>query len=259
MGTKLTHAPVYFVLAQVRFNPVAALDNFAPEIQDQLRLNGYPDQQKKTISTFNLNMASSLQAMTPERQELYTAWNMEQTAGFVLDSKSLSFQTTDYSVYEEFLNAFAVGLRVVHEVIGLAFRESIGIRYLDAVYPFDNDALTQYIQNSVLGMYGKLDGSMRQSFSETTHENDGGLLVSRAITEDGPVRFPPDLQTFELKLAERFGVQKGLHTILDTDASKNERIQFDVEDIIQQLAALKEEVSASFKKTVTPYALEKWK
>ena len=43
MGRKMNNAPVYFALAQVKFNQLAALDNYIPAVQDSLRKAGYPD------------------------------------------------------------------------------------------------------------------------------------------------------------------------------------------------------------------------
>ena len=37
MSKKMSRAPVYLALAQVRFNRLLALDNYAPTIQEALR------------------------------------------------------------------------------------------------------------------------------------------------------------------------------------------------------------------------------
>ena len=38
----MSNAPVYYALAQARFNPVAAMSKYVDQIQDRLRREGYP-------------------------------------------------------------------------------------------------------------------------------------------------------------------------------------------------------------------------
>ena len=57
MGKKMKNAPVYFVLAQVRFNPLLTLDSYVPAIQETLRKAGYADFSKLMMATVNFNLA----------------------------------------------------------------------------------------------------------------------------------------------------------------------------------------------------------
>ena len=63
MGRKLSQAPVFFTLVQVRFNPILALDSYVPKIQDELRRQGYPDAQKGVMATFNLNVGQTVEVV----------------------------------------------------------------------------------------------------------------------------------------------------------------------------------------------------
>src|ERR1035437_2350134 len=105
---KMRHAPVYFTLAQARFNPILALDSYVPKIQDQLRRQGFPDTQTVMVATFNLNMAqptdagSRPQSLPVSQAARYTFLTMDKTAGFILDQGSLSFQTAEYDVFDGF-------------------------------------------------------------------------------------------------------------------------------------------------------------
>jgi uncharacterized protein (TIGR04255 family) len=40
MARKMTRAPVYFAIMQARFNPILALDSYAPQIQERFRKHG---------------------------------------------------------------------------------------------------------------------------------------------------------------------------------------------------------------------------
>src|SRR6516164_980213 len=113
VGQKLTQAPVYFTLAQVRFNPVFALDSYVPKIQDQLRRQGYPDTKKGMLTTFNLNVGNPAEGAIPQvpvsQTTRYTFSNINKTEGFILDQASLSFQTTEYDIFESFAEMFLMG------------------------------------------------------------------------------------------------------------------------------------------------------
>lgn len=57
MGKKMENAPVYYVLAQVRFNAVLALEQYVPAIQDSLRKMGFPDYEKAVVATLSEDLA----------------------------------------------------------------------------------------------------------------------------------------------------------------------------------------------------------
>ena len=42
MSERMSNAPVYYALAQARFNPIAAMSKYIEQIQDRLRQEGYP-------------------------------------------------------------------------------------------------------------------------------------------------------------------------------------------------------------------------
>jgi uncharacterized protein (TIGR04255 family) len=94
MGQKMNNAPVYFAIVQARFNPILALDSYAPVIQDNLRRHGFPDAQQGTLNTFNLTLnpqIGSAQGEVPiSRVTRYNFLNTEKTAGFILDQGALS-------------------------------------------------------------------------------------------------------------------------------------------------------------------------
>ena len=141
MGTKMRAAPVYFTIAQVRFNPILSLNTYAPQIQERLRKEGFPDAQKGFLATINLNVnvAPSSEGSSPQipmaQSALYLFGNMERTSGFILDQGALSFQTTEYDVFETLLTDFLKGLQAVNDAVSLSYIDRIGLRYLDAVFP----------------------------------------------------------------------------------------------------------------------------
>jgi uncharacterized protein (TIGR04255 family) len=262
VGQKLRQAPVYFTLAQVRFNPVLALDSYVPKIQDHLRRQGYPDAKKGMLATFNLNVDNRAEGGAPQvpvsQTMRYAFSTIAKTEGFILDPASLSYQTTEYGTFEDFAEKFLRGLEIVHQAISLSYTDRIGLRYLDAVYPKENEHLSEYLSEAVLGLYGRLDGSLVHAFSETVIKNDARTVVARTILQNGPIGFPPDLQPIELQLPERFQNLKGLHAILDTDGSRGHRDIFDLNQIKAHLSEVHSVVIEAFKAIVTERAVQIW-
>jgi uncharacterized protein (TIGR04255 family) len=258
----MRQAPVYFTLVQARFNAILALDSYVPKIQDQLRVQGFPDTQKGVLATFNLNVGAPGEASPPQvpvsQMTRYTFGNMDRTAGFILDQGSLSLQTTNYDTFESFSETFLNGLKIVHEVVNLGYTDRIGVRYLDAVYPKKDEDLSEFLNEAVLGLYGRLDGDLVHAFSETFVRSGSVNVIARTIVQSGPIGFPPDLQPMGLMVAERFRVLNGPHAILDTDGSRDHRDAFDLRQIETHLFEVHSAVIKAFKATVTLRAVQNW-
>lgn len=262
MGQKMTHAPVYFAIVQARFNPIMALDSYAPQIQEQFRKHGFPDAQKGVLATVNLSQAAPADGGTPQvpvsQATRYTFCNMDKTAGFILDPGALSFQTTEYDVFETFSAQFQSGLKAVHEAVELSYTDRIGFRYLDAVFPRANENLADYLSPCVLGLADKFGGSSLYSFSETKLRSGEANILARVMIQDGAVGFPPDLLPQILNLAERFKVLGGRHAILDTDGAFEGRESFNLDRVSNRLDTIHREIAKAFSATVTPDAIKAW-
>lgn len=264
MGQKMKNAPVYFTIAQVRFNPILSLETYLPSIQESFRKLGYEDFKTTIVTAFNLVIAASgdgsTQEIPPTQKVLrYTFANMESTRGFILEQNALSFQATDYDQFETFSGALMEGLDLLNKAVGIGYTERIGVRYLDAVYPRGDEKLTQYLEQEMMGLTAKLEGELLHSFSETMTRAPVGTMVSRAVIQGGTIGFPPDLTPIGLIVAERFTRLDGLHAIIDTDGFYEGREKFDLQSIKTRLHSLHDEIWKSFKATVTTHAMSIWK
>ena len=56
-NVRMSNAPVYYVLAQIKFTPVKAMKKYVDDIQDALRLQGYPifESRESTQLKFEFN------------------------------------------------------------------------------------------------------------------------------------------------------------------------------------------------------------
>lgn len=256
----MANAPVMYTLTQVRFNQVLNLEKFLPEIQDRIRTAGYPDFRQETVNAFVAPpIGSNLQSFVPQLQAVtrYFFANAEGTSAFILENNAMSFQATEYEVFEAFSQQFLLGLKIVHSAIQLAYYERVGVRYLDAVVPRHDEQLSDYLNSEVLGF--KVAGKLTHSYTETVSQNGDVGLIARLLIQNGKVGLPLEISSpTALPLNERFTKVDGLHAVIDTDAFNESRQHFDIVNLAKILTSLHSEAVRAFKATVTPFALKVW-
>lgn len=263
MGKKMKNAPVYFTVAQVRFNPVLNMESYLPTIQERMRTTHFPDFKRETIQRLVIPFGAPADANQPAMPSLVPQarcifGNIKATTEFVLENNAIALQTTAYDTSETFFKILLDGLTIIHDALHLDFTERIGLRYFDAVLPKTNESLEQYLTPGVLGLSSKIGEKLVHSYSETVTMNTSGKLVSRVIIQDGKVGLPPEIAPLAPSINAKFAERKGQHAILDTDAFYEQREAFDLEKIGSKLVALHAEIRKSFVATTTDFAREVW-
>ncbi len=259
MGTPLKNPPVYYTVAQVRFNPVLKLKAYLPDIQEGLRGRGYPDFRPESLFTVQFGPPGSAGAALQQAvTERFVFGNAEQTHSFVLAQDALTFQSTDYGHFEQFSESFLEGLATIHSAMRLDFVERVGLRYLDRIVPGTDERLEQYLAPEVLGTASRFDIQNAMSYAETRGERNEIKLVSRTILQTGPVGFPVDIGPVSLKIAPRFTADSGLHAVLDNDGFVERRETYSNEKVQMHLNAIHALISVAFRATVTDYAFQRW-
>lgn len=264
MGKKMSNAPVYFTVAQVRFNPVLSIEGYLSTIQDRMRIAGFPDFKRVDLKQLVVPFGSAGEGGQPPvpvflPQTHCIFGNRDGTTEFVLQANSLSFQITAYDTFESLLTTFIKGLNIVHEALKLDFTERVGLRYLDAVLPQEGESLSDYLTVEVLGLSQKLGRELLHSFNETVTVNLKGQLISRVIIQKGKVGLPPEISVLAPRVNSIFTQFEGLHAIVDTDAFVEQREPFNAQDIESKLNDFHDEIIKSFEATVTSHALSVWK
>ncbi|MCG8996703.1 TIGR04255 family protein [Laribacter hongkongensis] len=263
MGRKLNNAPVYYTVAQVQFNPILNLEGYIPAIQAKMREAHFPDFKQEVFQHLVLPFGGmehgqmAAPAVTPQSRYLFG--NIAGNALFLLETNTLSFQSTDYDTFETFSEELLKGLEILHDALHLDFVERIGLRYLDAVQPSkEGESLLDFLVPEVLGLALSSEGQLLHSVSETTVATPAGQLVSRVIIRHGQIGLPMELSSFAPSINPRFTQRQSLHAIIDTDASIIQREVFELAKVEARLTALHEEIDKSFKATVTAPALASW-
>lgn len=263
MRKKLTNAPVYYTVAQVRFNPVLDLDGYIAAIQSKMREAHFPDYKKEVFQQIVLPFGGGEQgqmaAPTITPQARYQFGDIAGRTLFLLENNALSFQTASYDTFDTFSKIFLNGLSMLHEALRLDFVERIGLRYLDAVQPSKaGETLREFLVPEVLGLALRGEGQLQHSVSETIVLTSAGQLVSRVFIRNGRVGLPIELVGFAPTIDARFTQHESLHAIVDTDASISQREVFDLSKVKVQMTALHDEIVKSFKAMVTEHAMAAW-
>lgn len=258
MGTPLKNPPVYFTVAQVRFNPLLKLADYLPSIQEGLRKAGYPAFTAHSTIALQFMVQGGQTVPQPVPREQFLFANVEQTHCFVLSSDALTFQSTNYGTYELFSEAFLKGLALVHEVVTFDFTDRVGLRYLDHVFPKAGDSLSLYLAPEVQGLSVRLGGQSVHSYSEALNVVGDVKLRARVVIQDGGLAFPPDLLPQGMAVQARFAQAQGMHAILDTDGFVEGRKLFSLDDVGHHLQDIHEVIGDAFRATVTDHARAVW-
>src|SRR6185312_2713096 len=143
MGTRMRHAPVFYTLVQVTFNPVMQMADYVPKMQERLRHEGFPDfeavQQRRIALKVKVEGEGSPEISTEKGPQIWSFQDASKTAGYLLQPNALVYHTTAYETFDVFGRRLVDGLGLVHEIVGLSFIERIGLRYLDAVAPKEGE------------------------------------------------------------------------------------------------------------------------
>lgn len=263
MGKKMSNAPVYFTVAQIRFNPILNLDSYVSTIQPKMKDLKFSDYRQENMQRLVLPIGGgdvgqmSSPSLVPHSRFIFG--DRDGLSNFVLENNSIAFQTTAYDTFEMFSKTLLAGLGVVHGTLGLDFTERVGLRYLDAVQPEQaSESLSDYLIPEVLGLSRSIGGNLEHSVSETLTSRDSCRLISRVIIQDGQVGLPPELVIVAPKVNPRFTQSQGLYAIIDSDAFSEQRESFDLAKIEQHLMVLHEEIKKSFEATITAHARKVW-
>lgn len=261
MGEKLVNAPVFLTAAQVRHNPILTLDDYAARLQEMFRKMGFPDYKSRVISGFEINASPSGIRVNPQETRQHSYINRAGTSCFVVESSRLYFQVAEYDVFDTFRAAFINGLELLNSVVTLDYIDSVSMRLLDAIVPRDNESLSKYLVNELLGIGKSLEEDswkVSHSASETVAITDQHKIVVRLLARHGKLTLPPDLNTQGMKLMPRFIDIDDVHAILDSDCAYEMRMDFDLEEVSSRLRLLKDDLRTTFHAAVTKHALDSW-
>ncbi len=259
----LNHPPLICVAARVQFAPVRKIADYIPELQEALRLNGYPLAQAP-VMTKNWSIQHSVETGMKVDFEELPRWdfaNLEKTVTIRVDQASLTLLFTNYDHFQNAAPHYRQVLDKVEQTIRPLVPQMVQLRYIGYIPYESGTAPTDLVASSVLGM-PNLGGLKRQtSISETSFETpEGGQLVTRCMSlNPGNLTLPPDILPLDAKLKYPFQSEKPFLLLENVHQRKAQSESFDAEFCLAELSALRAHNAKLFQATVTQKALELWK
>ncbi|WP_215879633.1 TIGR04255 family protein [Acidithiobacillus ferriphilus] len=264
MSERMSNAPVYYALAQARFNPVAAMSKYVEQVQDRLRQEGYPLFEPQQVLRLIVPGGGQDQGEPQIRQaESWLITRNDRAAGFILGTSGITFHTTHYETHETFIPELLRGLQIVHEAVALDHVNRLGLRYLDAVLPQGGETVERYLVDGLHGI--RFDTNKRYSLSESVFDTDlapdlpKGTLVARVYNATAPLGFPPDMMPNGLILMPKFQIKEPWqHAVIDTDHYVQAHMPVDYDKISGYLSMLHAATKDVFNAIATDHARAVW-
>jgi uncharacterized protein (TIGR04255 family) len=260
MGEKMQHAPIFFTIGMVRFNPILDMHRHIEALQTEFRKYGFSGFNEEEISSIQVDTSSIPPKVVSHTQKRWRFTNSKKTGEIILSLDSVLYRTTQYETSVEFMARLLYAIRILHKEVVLDSIEQIGFRTLDAIIPTEDNPLDVLLKTELLGFYSSTDNDIKQSILEGTSQiGSTRFLVRRVVIIHGGLGIPIDLMPISLQIDPRFMSINGWHAVLDTDYSAREQFDFDFDSIKVRLQEVKEGASKAFHGAVSNIALELWR
>lgn len=260
----MTHkkAPVFFTIAALTHEPILALAEYWPKIQEDLRKKGYSG----PIENSSINVQVDQQPQ--QTIAVFSAFNPERTKALSFANQGLfAYHTSAYTTRADLFAAFKEGLEVLHQHVKLSTYDRVGVRMLDLIRPSDTGhELSDYVQPALMGFRGLSHSNDWQQGTATLHQVfvDGDAEVT-ARFDCLPDRFGIQADLFNSikghALPSSLTSQSGtLHGILDIDSGSHNQPgrSFELEEVMAELKGHKDRISKVFYESVSAEALKLW-
>ncbi|MGF1528703.1 MAG: TIGR04255 family protein [Candidatus Competibacterales bacterium] len=265
MDNTMPNAPIYYALAQAKFNPVLNMSRYVDEVQDELRRLGYTLFEQTEHNHLHISGVMGTNDIQP-RLDKITTWLMsdrDRRAGFILRNDTIMYHTTHYKTRREFIPEFVKGIKAVHDIVKLDHISRLGVRALDAILPSEGETPENYLIKRLAGLPDR--GNQIQASFETIIETNPegfdwkGQMIAKMYRAKIPLGYPPGLNPFGLRPMERFRRSEPmLHAVIDIDHTVEKMIDLDWPAVESQMFKLYEMLKELFLSMVSEHAKEVW-
>lgn len=259
-----SNAPLAYVLAEVRFEPVLEIEKYVPSLQTSLR-ERYPRfnriEQVAVLQASSQQevQSSSLQARLPPRWEFGSDSNH---VGVILLQHSLVFHATAYETYVAFGQEWRKVMTQVGECIPNLFTKRIGLRYLDFILPNAGETPENYAVDRLrCDPEPGLPYQSHHGLTLAQYDLEEGSLVARYSRGTGQPKLPPDLAMLSLRpsaIMQRAVDAEQPTAVLDIDRFMELSAVYNVEALSKQFVRLNADIRMAFKALTTDHARAVW-
>jgi uncharacterized protein (TIGR04255 family) len=250
-------SPLIFVLAQVRFPQLLSIKERIPAFQDALRKMGYLKLNQREVTQVNRDPQNNIVA-----KETYNQWEFidkEGTHSVLADPRFINVNTSDYTVFEDFVVQMGRVFEVMTSCIEPGLIERLGLRFVDLIVPSEGKNMEYYVNQSLRGFQVDPDEDRQAFYMETvTRTGENKRFIHRYTETQKGLGFPPDLIPSGLKLLQnpRMETTFGL---LDMDHMITREMDVETAAMTEAFWDLHMHHEDAFRSSVTESALEEWR
>ena len=253
-SVKLPRAPLIFVLAQVRFNPVLKMESYVPDIQEYLRHHEFPRYRVETIQNIMIG--------TETKTEVAKRWIFDDTDNHrqvILTTDAVTFQTTAYDTFDGFVSNFSTVTQPLIDYARVELIQQIGLRYVDLLTKIDNIESRDQVKPGLSGILSSEIGVEKTAFSFVLQaQAPPGLLTVRSVQLlDMPAFLPPDIGQTTLRFPDRVLNAQNAR-VLDFDHISQRNHPFSCDALPEVLTDLHEYTDKAFRAVATEQAIKAW-
>ena len=254
---KLERSPLVFVLTQVRFPALLSMEEHVAVIQAGLRGQGYTRFSEERIQQVAFGGGDV-------KTSFNTRWaypNRARTEAVILAPSFIVYETSDYDVFDTFVDRFSAVVEVVADATKIDFAEQVGLRYVDLIRPAGGRAASDFLRERVRGLSTEDLGAKVTGYQFMTQaQTDCGDLYVRSFEKSGSGFMPPDLVSTHLEFKpDTEELANETYRVLDIDHIAKSEIEFASAHLVARLWSLHDTSSKAFRAAVTEDAVDFWK
>jgi uncharacterized protein (TIGR04255 family) len=241
------------VLCEIRFAPVLTMGTHVPDIQERLRQADYAGFEEAVEHQFEFGPAAGPKLVTQNRWLFKRA---DGTKTVTLSTSAVSLQVTQYSQFEDFVEALEPIVEMLSTLVAPAYHERIGLRYVNSV---ENAGarMTELFREAILSFTSDDLGvdtllTAQQLVGRTAR---GQIIVRMNQVENGPL-VPPDLLLPGFPDLAR--PREGVHAILDIDGADTTPGVFSFAAMEERLWDIHAYTERAFWRSTTDVAHKEW-
>ena len=145
---KLHRSPLILVLAQVSFSPVLLIKEYIPAIQEELRKQRYSGYRAEQIQQVTFIGAE----VKAEQTNRWVFESRDRREAVVISPDFVVYETSNYDVFETFLERFEPVLALLRDKISLDFAGQVGLRYVDLIRPVQGKTASEFLSERLRGL-----------------------------------------------------------------------------------------------------------
>lgn len=258
---KLVRSPLVYALAVVRFSPIEVMKSYVSEIQEAMRLNGFPQFSEENSRSIQIGPNGPIPA--PQESVRWIFKNNNGTKSAILTTSFFAFEVSEYDRFDSFESDVVKLLTIVSEKSQMAnnMLKQVGLRYLDAITPVDELSAQECVMAEIRGLELEMLGIAPEvggfQYVVGGPVNDGQFRLAAYPFKRG-VFMPADI--FATVSFEHLQFdQKTSGIVLDFDCTHPLKGKaFSTELVQAQLVTAHSQIGKAFRSVVTSEALKAW-